>query len=301
MTIKTTPAPQPAPRQPIRQEPCATCHGTGRAATPNPYALAGHERTCADCEGYGTVCTFCRNRGHVLVDVPLGDPRFGRPQPCRHCKVHQTNLAKMMQKFSILPPDLTDMQASFATFPKAMDRTAIRKVENYVAAIIAGKLGRRRGMILHGVNQIGKTGLAYCAHRALQEARIASVFIPSIPLFQKLNAARFEKDNPGRFEWLMDKLCVIQHLVIDDLGSEKHTETREEDLFQLLDRRSKTPGLATLITTNLDIEEISPEDEARGKVCQLEDAIGKRCFARIAGVSFADVTVSGRKWALIRE
>lgn len=253
---------------------------------------------CPACEGYGCICSFCKNRGHVLVDVPFGDPRFGKPQPCRYCKVHQTHLSKMMQKFSVLPADLVEIHASFATFPKAMDRTAITKVEKYVKAIIDGTLGRRRGMILRGVNQIGKTGLAYCAHSALQEAHIASVFIPSINLFQKLNLARFEKDNPGRYEWLMDKLCIIQHLVIDDLGSEKHSDTREEDLFQLLDRRSKTPGLVTMITTNLDIAD---DDETAKKEPQLEDAIGRRCFARIAGVSFADVVVSGRKWALIRE
>ncbi len=291
----------PAAPKTIRVDPCAKCGGTGRIDTRNRYALSGHEFACPECEGYGCICSFCKNRGHVLVDVPFGDARFGRPQPCRHCKVHQANLAKMMQKFSILPPDLVDMEADFATFPKTMDRAAITKVENYVAAIISGNLGRRRGIILRGVNQIGKTGLAYCAHVAMQEAHVASVFMPSIALFQKLNSARFEKDNPGRAEWLMDKLATIQHLVIDDLGSEKHTETREEDLFQLLDRRSKTPGLATLITTNLDIERISPAEEAAGKVSQMEAAIGKRCFARIAGVSFADIVVNGRKWALIRK
>ncbi len=285
----------------IRIDPCEKCGGTGRIDTRNAYALSGHEYACPMCEGYGCIFSFCKNRGHVLVDVPFGDPRFGKPQPCRHCKVHQANLARMMQKFSILPPDLVDMEAAFSTFPKAMDSRAIEKVESYVNAIISGNLGRRRGMILRGVNQIGKTGLAYCAHMALQEAQIASVFIPSIARFQKLNAARFEKDNPGRHEWLMDKLCIIRHLVIDDLGSEKPSETREEDLFQLLDRRSKTPGLATLITTNLDIEKITPEQEASGKLSQMEAAIGKRCFARIAGMSFADVVVNGRKWALIRK
>ena len=236
----------------------------------------------------------------MLVDVPLGDPRFGKPQVCRHCKVHQANMAKMLSKFSIVPPDLEDIDADFSTFPRSMDRAAITAVEKYVTSISAGKLGRRRGLILRGVNQIGKTGLAYCAHKALQRNHVASVFIPSIPLFQKLNAARFEKDNPGRFEWLMDKLCTIQHLVIDDLGSEKPSETREEDLFQLLDRRSKTPGLATLITTNLDIRSISEAEEAKGDMCQMEAAIGRRCFARIAGVAFSDLVVKGRKWALIR-
>lgn len=294
--IKSAPA-----KTVIQIVPCGKCGGTGRVESRNPHALVGYEYTCPECEGYGTICSFCRNRGLVLVDVPMGDARFGKPQPCRHCKVHQAHLAKMMEKFSILPPDLLDMDASFATFPKSMDTKAIKSVEKYVAAIIGGTLARRRGMILRGVNQIGKTGLAYCAHKALQEAHVASIFIPAINLFQKLNAARFEKDNPGRYEWLMDKLCTIQHLVIDDLGSEKYSETREEDLFQLLDRRSKSPGLATMITTNLDIQDIGAEDEARGVVSQMEAAIGKRCFARIAGVSFADVVVSGRKWALIRE
>jgi len=293
--------PEPPQKAVIEITPCAKCNGTGRVEARNAYALAGYEYTCPECEGYGAICSFCKNRGLVLVDVPLGDPRFGKPQPCKHCKVHQSHIAKMMEKFSVLPLDLLDIEASFATFPKQMDQEAIEKVERYVAAIVKGKLGRRRGMILRGVNQIGKTGLAFCAHRALQEAHIASIFIPAINLFQKLNAARFEKDNPGRYEWLMEKLCTIQHLVIDDLGSEKFSETREEDLFQLLDRRSKSPGLATLITTNLDIEDINAADEEAGKVCQMEAAIGKRCFARIAGVSFGDVKVNGRKWALTRE
>jgi len=279
---------------------CEKCSGTGKAAKQSPFAVEGHEWECMGCEGVGSICLFCHNAGFVHLDVPYGDPRFGKEVPCNKCNAYQKVLANMMAKFSVLPADLVDMEASFETFPRGMDGTAIHRVEAYVEAIATGKLGKRRGLILRGPNQIGKTGLAYCAHATLQKRGVTSVFVPSIVLFQRLNEAKFDKANPGRYEWLMGKLTSITHLVIDDLGAEKHTETREEDLFLLLSTRISTPNTATLVTTNLDIREMSEDEERLGKKCQLEEAIGTRSFSRLAGRNIADIAVKGRKWSLIR-
>ncbi len=116
-------------------------------------------------------------------------------------------------------------------------------------------------------------------HCAICGRPAASERPTSIALLDLLRQAMFDDARPGRAEWLMDRFCGVTHLVLDDLGAEKHTDTREEHLFTLLNRRTKS-RTATLITTNLSGEDLLAK-------------IGPRAYSRIGGGTFWQITVAG--------
>lgn len=229
-------------------------------------------------------CSFCGGVGYVHVDVPFGDPRFGKPMPCRKC----TKIAEIAQyrveKLSVIPAGLAAMKATWATFPPHTDQEALRKVRNYVKAIIAGSL-EQRGVVLRGKNQIGKTGMAYCVHNDLLAAQIPSVFIRAIDFLDRMQVALMDNENRERHITLMENFTTITHLVIDDLGAEKLTDKRQEFFYNLFDVRSNSPTTFTTITSNLEGED-------------LREKLGDRVYSRFANEKFFQVLVRGEMNAL---
>jgi len=213
----------------------------------------------------------CGGVGYVHADVDIHHPRFGKLAPCQggKCKAYQAIMVARLEKLSIVPRDLVAMKATWATFPTTIDRKALTNVRNYATAIIKGKQDRR-GLVMRGMNQIGKTGMAFCVHRDLRAATVPSVFIRTIDFLDRMHVALMDDDDKTRHLTLMSNFASVTHLVLDDLGAEKPTEKREEWLYNLLDQRMKDPDCWTTITTNL-------EGDA------LREKLGDRIYSRIAG------------------
>ena len=57
---------------------------------------------------------------------------------------------------------------------------------------------------------------------------------------------------------VLESCCEIEYLVIDDLGKEKPSETVQEKLFMIFDRR-EILGLRTSVTSNYDPETLAKE------------------------------------------
>jgi len=222
----------------------------------------------------------------VRLDVPVGDPTFGKIVHCRSCDAYQRIVFAAVQHYTRVPADLAAMAADWTTFPLEMDAEAIVAMQRYSARICAGNIDGVRGIVLMGHNQVGKSGLVYCVHQDLLAAQIPSVFLTEIDLLELLTEAMFNKECPERHLDILDRLAMVTHLVLDDLGAAKPTDKREEFLFTLLDRRGKQPRTVTTITTNLD----GPELQAH---------LGKRVYARIAGRAYSRLLVEGAYCALI--
>lgn len=202
---------------------------------------------------------------------PVGHRLFGKMAPCQggKCKAYQAIMVTRLEKLSIVPRDLLAINATWATFPTGVDRKALTNVRNYATAIIKGKQDRR-GLVMRGMNQIGKTGMAFCVHRDLRAATMPSVFIRTIDFLDRMQAALMNDEDRMRHLTLMSNFASVTHLVLDDLGAEKPTEKREEWLYNLLDQRMKDPDCFTTITTNL-------EGDA------LREKLGDRIYSRITG------------------
>lgn len=121
---------------------------------------------------------------------------------------------------------------------------------------------------------VGKTFLSNCIASALLEQGIPVLYMPVSALFKPFSAAAFASEEEKEMLWHMKNLILnVELLIIDDLGTEKQTETRYEEVLEILNTREmngrKFP-CKTIITTNM-----SPDD--------LFAAYGERVASRILG------------------
>lgn len=129
-------------------------------------------------------------------------------------------------------------------------------------------------LLFIGNSGVGKTFLAECIANELLGRGIPVLYMPVSTLYTKLSRIHFaggeEQDNLMR---LKDTILNIELLIIDDFGTEKMTESRYEELLEIINTReinnSRRP-CRTIITTNLSPREIF-------------DTYGERIASRILG------------------
>lgn len=112
-----------------------------------------------------------------------------------------------------------------------------------------------QNLILLGPGGRGKTTMAYAiAREAFLMGKDTEVVV-SPALFDSLRS-------PESAQGAMERACAVDLLVLDDLGSERHTEWLEERMFLLVDHRYqwKRP---TIITSNLPQEVLEERISSR--------------------------------------
>jgi DNA replication protein DnaC len=145
----------------------------------------------------------------------------------------------------------------------------VREVRQYVRTIDA-QLDGGRGMWFTGNVGTGKTTLAMLISRAAMEAdRTAAIY--SLPRLLGLLRGTFEDGADYSLNGLIDRLCAVDLLHIDDVGAEQTSPWVLEQLYTIVNTRYED-GKAILLTTNL----VTPEgDDA------LCEQIGERTVSRI--------------------
>ena len=110
-----------------------------------------------------------------------------------------------------------------------------------------------RGLIIFGKPGNGKTHLvAAITNKAIQE-RYTVIFERVPRLLAKLrNTYNGGTVNEGE---IVDALIRSDLLILDDAGAEKCSEWTEQSLYTIIDERY-TEELATIVTTNSDLEEL---------------------------------------------
>ncbi len=120
--------------------------------------------------------------------------------------------------------------------------------EPHGAAIASTYAIRPEGFLLiHGGYGTGKTHLAMAIGNAALDQGIEGMYYTAPDLLDKLQSTQF--DSPQAFEKLMHTLCTAALLIVDDLGAERSTETRDMRMFQILNERYQRRR-ATVITSN---------------------------------------------------
>lgn len=122
-------------------------------------------------------------------------------------------------------------------------------------------------------------GKTWAAVAALRPFFFASTEQPTkllsfAPVGEMLDGLR-----PGGPDGEIERLCQVQRLLVDDIGSERATDWTAERMFTVINRRwlEERP---TITTSNL-----SPED--------LEAAVGERTFSRLVGSDALVLTMRG--------
>jgi DNA replication protein DnaC len=101
---------------------------------------------------------------------------------------------------------------------------------------------------------VGKTHLLAASVNEAVKAGVSTVFF-SVPwLLQMIRDDLFSNRPIG----VMDIVSEVEYLALDDLGKEKPTDTVQEKLFMILDRR-EIGGLRTSVTSNYDPDTLRSE------------------------------------------
>ena len=185
----------------------------------------------------------CDGSGLVWDEVT----RRMRPCTCRPARMARKRAAAVAGR---LPKRFRAV--SFDREPVAsMNGALIREVREYVRAIGA-RLDEGRGLWFTGDVGTGKTTLAMLVSKAAMEAD-RTVAIYSLPRLLGMLRDSYDDDAAYSLSELLDRLCAVDLLHIDDVGAEQSSPWVLEQLYTIVNTRYED-GKALLLTTNLDRE-----------------------------------------------
>ena len=111
-------------------------------------------------------------------------------------------------------------------------------------------------LIFMGKTGVGKTFLTNCIAKALLDKGRSVIYFTSVQLFDKLSTYAFSYDYSENSMSMKEDIFSCDLLIIDDLGTEMAGNFVGSNLFNIINER-ELRGKATIISTNLDISEIS--------------------------------------------
>lgn len=112
----------------------------------------------------------------------------------------------------------------------------------------------------------GKTMLACYILKTILHAGFSGEIVTTIDMLDKIRQSYNPSTNADTT--YINKLCNIDLLILDDIGTEKMTDWAYERIYKVINHRY-TSNKATLFTTNCDLR-------------QLLDILGERMVSRIA-------------------
>ena len=181
------------------------------------------------------VCEKCGDS--TWIETPEGMKRCS----CFERKIKLARARKLVEQSSLRGSLL---KKSFENYhPKTkQQKEALEKVKKGGSFFLIGNWG------------VGKSHLLAASVNEALENGVSAMFF-SVPwLLQKIREDLFSNRPIG----VMDIVCDVEYLALDDLGKEKATETVQEKLFMILDRR-EIDGLRTSVTSNFDPDTLRSE------------------------------------------
>ncbi len=136
--------------------------------------------------------------------------------------------------------------------PKAM------RVIRFVSSVVDENKDPQRGYLLHGVPGTGKSlvGAIVLNELILHRNRSGRFLNLSLNYFQRLrDTFSAESQQYGRTWQILEELCAMPYLVLDDFGVQRGTEWEMEMLYNLVDARYSEERF-TVVTTNQPLEDL---------------------------------------------
>lgn len=133
-----------------------------------------------------------------------------------------------------------------------------RRVVDYVGALVDDERDPQRGYLFYGVPGTGKSLLACIVlnELILHRNRSGRFLSLSMKYFQQLrDTYSAESERYGRTWQILEELCGMPYLVLDDFGVQRGTDWEMEMLYNLVDGRYSEERF-TLVTTNQPLEDL---------------------------------------------
>jgi DNA replication protein DnaC len=183
------------------------------------------------------VCPICNGAERLRINVPYGDPSFGKSILCS-CLEDRRKILRQQQLRQAADLDAF-RDCTFKTFDHR-----IPGVQEAVRISLAFALHPQGWLLLVGPCGCGKTHLAAAiANQCLEHG--VSVFFTTAP--DLLDTLRATLVVPERYTQLTTWVRDVELLVLDDLGAQQPSAWSNEKLLQLLEYRT-TLTLPTIIT-----------------------------------------------------
>lgn len=130
----------------------------------------------------------------------------------------------------------------------------------------------KQNIILSGPNGTGKTHLALAALNHAEIVDLSTIFVSERRLFSRIKAS-FDPESDDSEMGIIDDLCRVDVLCIDDLGMEKPSDWVAAELWDVIDGRHNARK-PTIITTNLHADLFERDHRWRSMISRLlEDCI----------------------------
>lgn len=208
-------------------------------------------------------------REHI-VGVLCECERAKREEEEEVSRKHQAEMAFWEKMTDLRKDNICD--PTYETVTLANDDGTNQKVSNFCRKYIdrwPQMLENNIGILFHGPVGTGKSFFACAIANELLQKHVPTT-ITSFPRLLNLL-----QDSNNR-QWLLDCLGNYKLVVIDDLGVERETSYAAEQIFAVIDARSRAK-LPTIITTNLTKQEM--ENQPSMQYRRIFDRVREMCPA----------------------
>lgn len=200
-----------------------------------------------------------------MYDVPLDHPRFGKLNRCpNHPVTEDTSHQERLRRVGNLDAFKEKTFENFVTNPPSRNYSENNSASLQMALTAAMNFARKPEgwLVLEGNYGCGKTHLAV----AIGNTRVSQfgdqvLFITAPDLLDYLRTT-YSPTAEIDYDESFNRIRNIQLLILDDLGVENPSGWAKEKLFQLLNYRY-AKRLATVITTNVELDELDPRISSR--------------------------------------
>jgi DNA replication protein DnaC len=226
-------------------------------------------------------CPDCGDTGFLIDEVAR------RASPC-HCRPRRIARRRAASLAGRIPKAYRGVSFDREPLP-SMSRefpAVVRAVRAYTRSI-SDQIENGRGMWFTGDYGTGKTTLAMLISKTALEADY-TVAIYSLPRLLAMLRETFRDDSAESLNSLIDRLCSVDLLHIDDVGAEQTSEWVLEQLYSVVNTRYEDQRAMVLTTNLIDQDKptrpkgLPPEAEFDDRFdARLREQIGERTVSRL--------------------